>query len=242
MFFASLLLVAAADPCAIPQPAPAQDPVAGSAYLEVGESELGHDSALVAFREALRLDPANARARRGFLLACTPKEARFDRARALMDEGDQRTAILLFEQVRADEGSSPSASLLEGICLYEVGEDARAKPLLQEAFAQPAIADSARFFLGLIALREGNEEVARRELSRVSEASALRGDAQGLLGATQVAGKLSITCSSTSSSGNCAPSPAGSLRWEGPTLSFGTRLRRSSESNNSMGSRSLRPQ
>lgn len=198
MLFASFLLLAAAESCAVPPPAHAPDPAAASAYVEVGEAELGHDSAAIAFREALRLDPANARARRGLLLACSSRGARFDRARALMDGGEPGKAAALFEQVREEEGPSPSVSLLEGICLYETGEDARARELLLEAAAQPSLADSARFYLGLIALREGNEDLADRELSRVGEASGLREDARDLRAATRVGGRLSLTATADS--------------------------------------------
>ncbi len=60
------LVLAAAPACAPPAPASKRDPALAQTYVEVGESEADHPDALEAFREALRLDPANARAQAGF--------------------------------------------------------------------------------------------------------------------------------------------------------------------------------
>ena len=50
-----------------------------------------------------------------------------------------------------------SAALLEGICDYQLGDDAAAEPLLRLAEARPEHQELplARFYLGLIALRAG---------------------------------------------------------------------------------------
>ncbi len=166
------LLLAAADPCAPPEPAPAPDPDAARAYVEVGESEQGRPAALEAFREALRLDPANAAARSGFLAACSAQDDRFERARKLMEAGDRAAAIRLFEEIRA-EGPSPGAAMLEGICLYELQQDGPAEALLLEASASDDVGDSARLFLGLIAQRRGEQTEADRLFQDVAQGTSL---------------------------------------------------------------------
>jgi hypothetical protein len=175
------LLLAAADPCALPRPAAAQDPATAQAYLEVAESEAGRPAALEALREALRLDPGNARAQAAFQAACRAGDDRFERARARMDAGDRAAAIALFEQIRAD-GPSPPAALLEGICLYELDQDAAAETLLLEAAGDEQTADPARFYLGLLARRRGEQAEAERLFASVAQGgSSVASQAQRVL-------------------------------------------------------------
>src|SRR5260370_21528902 len=162
------LLLASANPCAPPEPASEKEPALAQAYVEVGESEADEPDAREAFPEALGLDPANARAQAGFQAACRPQDDRFNRARSLMDAGDRAAAIRLFEEVRA-EGPSPPAALLEGICLYELEQDGAAETLLLEAQSDESVADSARFFLGLIARRRGEQAEAERLFAGVAQ-------------------------------------------------------------------------
>jgi tetratricopeptide (TPR) repeat protein len=155
-----VLLAAAGGLCALPEPAPMRDREAARAYVEVGDGELAADSvetAMVAYREALRFEPDSARAREGFLSACTranPAQA-LARGRELMDAGERRAAIEVFERLRQGR-TDRAAALLEGISLYEEGDDERARPLLVEARTAPDLAARASYFLGLIELRDGS--------------------------------------------------------------------------------------
>ena len=155
-----VLLAAAGGLCTLPEPAPTRDREAAQAYIEIGDGELAAgsvDTATVAYREALRLEPGSARAREGFLSACTrasPAEA-LERGRKLMDAGERRAAIEVFERLRRGR-TDRAAALLEGICLYEEGDDELARPLLVEARAAPDLAARASYFLGLIELRDGS--------------------------------------------------------------------------------------
>jgi len=200
------LLIAAADPCAPPEPANPPDPAAAQVYVEVGESE----NALEAFREALRLDPTNARAQAGFQAACRPRDERFKRARTLMDAGDRAAAIRLFEELRA-EGPSPPAALLEGICLYELEQDGPAETLLLEAEGDESVADSARFFLGLIARRRGEQAEAERLFADLAQGtSPMREQADRLLRESRAERPFSISLLAESGyDSNATLSPSG---------------------------------
>lgn len=160
---AALLLAlaarAGADPCAPPEPAGRPDPDAAEAYRAVGDSERAagaRDTAVQAYREALRRDPSNARALAAFRALCLPAEASdpFREGLRLMEAGEWREAAARFVESRA-AGPDPSAALLEGICRQELGEDEAARRLLREAERDPTHRASARFFLGLAALRAG---------------------------------------------------------------------------------------
>jgi tetratricopeptide (TPR) repeat protein len=167
-----------ADPCLeVPAPSPgATDRADASVYRAVGDDERasGHVAAArAAYREALRRDPDDAVARAGLADACrlsagAPDELRtvvasppdhFQEGLALMKRGDRAGAIAAFETARA-LGADPGAALLEGICEYEEGRDRKAQPLLELARADPKLAGTAMFFLGLIALHENQERLA----------------------------------------------------------------------------------
>src|SRR5260370_26273243 len=187
------LLLASANPCAPPEPAAKKDPALAQAYVEVGESEADHPDAREAFVGELRLDPANARAQAGFQAACRPRDERFKRARTLMDAGDRAAAIRLFEELRA-EGPSPPAALLEGICLYELEQDGPAETLLLEAEGDESVADSARFFLGLIARRRGEQAEAERLFADLAQGtSPMREQADRLLRESRAERPFSIS-------------------------------------------------
>jgi tetratricopeptide (TPR) repeat protein len=167
-----LALGAGVDPCAPVAPAPIQDAAAAAEYRAVGDGERRagvKDAAAAAYRSALALDPGDAAARRALAALCVEQRSAsaFERGVRLMDAGDRAGAIEAFEEARAS-GSGPSAELLEGICLYEDGDDPRARPLLLAAERDAGTRDSARFFLGLIALREGRS----RDAAALLEASA----------------------------------------------------------------------
>jgi tetratricopeptide (TPR) repeat protein len=153
-----LAVLLAVDPCAV-EPA-ARDAAAAERYLGVADEELAagsFDTAKLAYREALRHDPDSPRARQGWAALCAEPSgdaARdpFARALKLLDAGDRRGAIAAFQAVRQQEPSS-AAALLQGICHYDLGEDEAAKPLLEEAEADAKLADTARLYLGFVALR-----------------------------------------------------------------------------------------
>jgi tetratricopeptide (TPR) repeat protein len=167
----AILLSAAAAVCTLPDPAPMPDAAAAGVYLEVGDAELAAGSlktALVAYREAARLDPSSERARSAYLSACAVRErdTLLADGRRRMDEGDCGGALEVFRQLPDD----PAAALYQAICLYEQGDDDEARPLLVKALAAPAYEDRARYFLGLIELRDRSGNDAAGLFDRVAGA------------------------------------------------------------------------
>ena len=192
-----LVLLAANDVCAAEAPAAIADPEGARAYLAVGNEELARGerrSAAAAFRGALRLDPSSTAARGGLERACrlAAPEDPFSQAVALMDAGDRRGAVERFEALRS-ASHDRGAALLEGICLYELGDDERARALLLEASASSELAASAELFLGLIALRRGEGAEAEARFTDVSLAEgALSATATGLRKLSARDGKLVV--------------------------------------------------
>ncbi len=134
------LLVAAllAEPglCGPVTPLAPPDPAAAAPYVEVAEAEQAAgdpETALVAWREVLRRDPRNARARAALKKLCQPD---------------------------SDAAEEEAAALLSGLSLFERGEDAAAEAAFREALAEPELVDTASFFLGVLALREGRASEA----------------------------------------------------------------------------------
>ena len=179
MALVAALVISAADPCAPVEPAARPDPAAAAAYRAVAEAERGAGSpetAIVAYRGAVALDPSDQVSRRALAGLCAAAPARpraaFDRGVALLEGGDPRGAARAFEEARAS-GSDPSAALLEGVCRYELGEDRAARALLREAEAAPEHRETASLYLGLIALRDGDAAEAARLLDVAAESRAL---------------------------------------------------------------------
>jgi hypothetical protein len=140
------------------------DPATAAIYRSVGDDEAAAGNvaaAMAAYRQALARDPGDERARAALARLCAPELApaqaptpdRFQQGIERMNLADRQGAIAEFEAVRA-AGSDPAAALLEGVCWYELGDDERARPLLEEARRTPKVAGTAKLFLGLIALRE----------------------------------------------------------------------------------------
>jgi tetratricopeptide (TPR) repeat protein len=125
-------------------------------------------TALVAYREAVRLDPRNQRARSAYLSACVGhhRDALLAEGWRRMDAGDCSGAIDAFRRLPGD----PAAALYEAICKYEQGDDDEARPLLRTALAAPAYEDRARYFLGLIELRDRSGNDAAELFGRVAAA------------------------------------------------------------------------
>ena len=143
-------------------------------YLAVGDEARDakdFSAARVAYRQALRRGDPNAAARLADVCRVTADESRitqpadaaavdhFSDGLTLMRSGDRARAIAAFEQVRAAR-EDPAAALLEGVCEYELGQDDRARPLLEIAQKHPNTAATASFFLGLVALRQGDDDRA----------------------------------------------------------------------------------
>jgi hypothetical protein len=108
-----------------------------------------------------------------------------------MNSGDRRGAVTAFEEARA--AGERGAALLAGICLYELDEDARAEPLLREAEGDPPSRDTARFFLGLLALRGGRSGQAAALLDAAAADRELAPLALGLSRAARSSGKLVLS-------------------------------------------------
>jgi hypothetical protein len=140
------------------------DPVSAEVYRRVGDDEAAAGNVVAAeaaYRQALARNPGDERARASLARLCAAEGApasaappdRFQQGIERMNRGDRQGAIAEFEAVRA-AGPDPAAALLEGICAYELGDDERARPLFEEARSTPKVAGTAKFFLGLIALRD----------------------------------------------------------------------------------------
>lgn len=172
------LILSAADPCTPVEAAAVADPATAAMYRDVGAAERKEGStetATVAYRTALALDPTDEVSRRALVDLCSSQgqgTTPFERGIARMQVGDLRSAIGAFEDARAARPDA-SAALLEGVCWYELGEDRRARELLREAEAAPVHHDTADLYLGLIALREGNPEEATSLLDAAAENRAL---------------------------------------------------------------------
>ncbi len=154
------LILGAADPCAPVLPAAVPAPAEAAAYRAAGDEERAagdREGASFAYRAAAALDPADAASRerlRALCLAPAPRADPFEAGLRRMEAHDWRAAAESFGEARRATGDR-SAALLEGICRYNLGEEAEAAPLLRAAEAQPEHRDLARFYLGLVALREG---------------------------------------------------------------------------------------
>ncbi len=201
------------DPC-VGVDAPtghAPDPAAAALYRAVGDEEMaaGHAAtAKTAYRQALRRDPGDAAARSGWEAMCRGQtdlgpapsgptidiaQAHFEEGVRQMRRGDRAAAISAFETVRA-AGPDPGAALLEGICQFELGADQRARVLLEEARSTPGIGATALFFLGLIALRDGDDQVASTLLAAaVADDNRIGASAAGLLRLARRDGRLVLS-------------------------------------------------
>lgn len=158
------LLLTAVDPCAPVVPAPSPDPAAASEYRAVAEAEQAagaSDTAAAAWQKAAALDPADRAAPDALAALCKVGAAKgakgdpVDAAIRLMDADRYGEAAQLLRSARRARPGA-DAALLEGISRYELGEDAEAARLLREAEADPEHRDTARLYLGLLALRGGS--------------------------------------------------------------------------------------
>jgi hypothetical protein len=217
---------AAPDPCAAaaePAAAGPRDPGAAAVYRAVGDEERAAGdvaSATAAYREALRRAPGDARAREALWAMCAG--ARFDEGLRRMQEGDREGAVAAFEAARV-AGADPAAALLEGVCEYELGHDARARPLLAEARTEPAVAGQALFFLGLLALREGDGRGASGLFARAGATDArLEPSADELDRLARRDGRMVLSAlAETGWDSNVELSPDGTPRGDGSADGYG---------------------
>jgi tetratricopeptide (TPR) repeat protein len=193
------LALGAADPCAPVQPAVAADPRTARTYREVADFEAAagsRDTAILAYRSAAALDPADHASRAALERYCLAGPAArkdpFKAGLAKMDAGDLRGAIADFRAARghADEAS---VALLEGICHYELGELREAEPLLREAERSPEQADLAQFYLGLLALRQGATARAASLFDAASTSPAIGPAASDLARLARTRGPWALT-------------------------------------------------
>jgi hypothetical protein len=183
----AVLAADGSDVCVAAPDAPADvDPAAAAIYRAVGDEEraAGDEAgARAAYAAAIAGDPNDDKSRAALADLCRTGSSAvappgpaaapdsFQDGLDRMKRGDRAGAIAAFEAVRAN-GPDPAAALLEGICLYDEGNDRQARPLLEQARAEPKIAGKAELFLGLIALRDADTERASAlfDSARVTDA------------------------------------------------------------------------
>ena len=211
----ALLLAAslgAADACAPVEPASAPDRASAAAYRAVAEAEAAKrsaDTAILAYRAAAALDPGDRRSRAALERYCRAG-ARGDPARdgmERMDAGDLRGAVAAFRAAR-EQAEDLSVALLEGICLYELGEDQDAARALGAAERSPDEADLARLYLGLLALRDGAASRAASLFDAASASASIGPAAQDLARLARSEGRWALTLEAASgwdSNVNLAP-------------------------------------
>ena len=122
-------LLAQAGLCGPVVPDAVADPAGARAYREVAETEQAagaRETALVAWREVLRRDPGDTRAREALATLCA-----------------------------APPEDTAATALLEGLARFERGEGPAATAAFRAALAAPELVDTASCFLGLLALEEG---------------------------------------------------------------------------------------
>jgi tetratricopeptide (TPR) repeat protein len=221
---AALAAAAAPDPCGPVEPASSPDPGIAAVYRAVGDAERAAGSleaAAAAYRAALSRDGGDALARAGLDATCARRQEQgFAEGLRLMKAGDRRAAIDAFERARNGRDAT-SAALLEGICLYELGEDAAAAPLLRAAEADAAHEEQAGFFLGLIALRAGRSADAQDLLAMSAADPALATFARDLVRSARRSGRLVLSFVAESgwdSNVDLAPDVAGPTAKTGDAL------------------------
>jgi hypothetical protein len=196
-------------------PAATPDPEAAALYRRAGDDERAagaFETATVAYRAAAALDPGDAASRGALGELCTRGGKRadpFQDGMVQLEARQWKAAAASFEQARKASGD-PSAALLEGICDYQLGDDAGAEPLLRLAEARPEHQDLARFYLGLIALRAGAAPRASALFSLASANPALGALAADLARLTRQDARLVLTfLAETGFDSNVTLAPAG---------------------------------
>ncbi|HZJ53393.1 MAG TPA: hypothetical protein VFD38_04585 [Myxococcaceae bacterium] len=195
MTAALLLVLAAADPCTAPIPAGQGDPREAEVYVRVGDAERARGNlgaAREAYRAALTRAPGSVEALRGLEAVCAPTTDPLQAGADALEAGDPRRALRALTGARG-RGNDRAVDLLEGIARYQLGEDAAAIPLLESARSDPALAESASFFLGATALRRGDGDRASRLFDQAGRAIGLEDAARQLARMAQQEGHLVLS-------------------------------------------------
>lgn len=165
MVSALLLALLGASPCGPVTPAQGDARLA-AVYLEVGEVELraqSWEAAATAFSSALAYDPSLTRAASLREQACLALgEGSLAQVMSLMQEKRWAAALGVLEGLPG--APEASRALLEGVCLFELGQDGAARVALERAAADPRHEDEARVLLSLLALRRGSARAAEQQL------------------------------------------------------------------------------
>jgi hypothetical protein len=175
-----LALLLAADPCA-PIERSAPDAALAQVYARVARGEEARGASATAWRMAAQLEPEGGAAQKELERLCAGESA-FERGQARFNDHDCRGALPLLRQARGGPEDGPAA-LLEGICAWELNDDAGAIEALNVARSDPQLAPTAELFLGLLALRQGDNRsaLARLRTAAGSQSEALRSTAAQLL-------------------------------------------------------------
>ncbi|MCM2332690.1 MAG: hypothetical protein NDI82_01935 [Anaeromyxobacteraceae bacterium] len=124
-----LMVLAAQDPCAPVDAAASPDREAATLYRRAGDAERAagsRNTAILAYRKAAALDPADVTSRQVLQALCAEAEApgatdAFTDGQRRMSAGDLKGAAESFAKAR--RSGDRSAALLEGVCRYRLGED-----------------------------------------------------------------------------------------------------------------------
>jgi hypothetical protein len=192
------LLLTAADPCSAPVGQGVSDPREAEIYLRVGDAERARGNlgaAREAYRQALTRAPGSVEARRRLEEACAPVVDPVQAGAEALEAGDPEGALRTLGGARG-RGNDRAVDLLEGIARYQLGQDAAAVPLLESARSDPAVAESASFFLGLIALRRGDGDRASRLFDQAGRAVGLEDAARQLARTAQQEGRIVLSVAS----------------------------------------------
>ena len=181
-----LAMLLAADPCA-PLERSAPDGALAAIYARVAQEEErrgAREASATAWRAAAQLQPPGGPAEQALARHCREAEqaTAFELGQQRFNAHDCRGALPLFRQARGGPEDA-AAALLEGICAFERADDAGALAALTVAREDPQLAETAELFLGLLALRQGDNHaaLARIHTAASSDSPALRSTASQLL-------------------------------------------------------------
>lgn len=171
MIAALLPALLAVSPCAPVERAASNEGLA-AVYAQVAqeeEAQAAWEAAAAAWRSAAALESAGGTADLALKRLCAQEQAELDFEAGLdrFQAGDCPAALPRLEAARSGVDAA-AASLLEGICEYELGKDTRAAAAFAAAGALPALRPTSNLYLGLIALRRGDESEATERLRAAS--------------------------------------------------------------------------
>lgn len=175
-----LPLLLAMGPCD-PIDRVAPDPALASVYAKVAREEErhgAHEASVAAWRMAAQLEPPGGPAEQALRRGCTA----FERGQDLFNRRDCPHALPLLRAARGGPDDA-EAALLEGICAWELADDAGAIAALGVARGDPQLLPTAELFLGLLSLRQGDSRAALAQMRSAarSDSEALRSTAAQLI-------------------------------------------------------------